>query len=88
MTNVKYAIVKHDDGWAYRVDDVYSETFATYDEAIDAAKTAAAEQRQKGSAELIEFQDEAGVWHEELSSGDDRPQTEIEDDASQETAKR
>ena len=29
----------------------------------------------------IEYEDESGKWHRELSRGDDRPETDVEDDA-------
>lgn len=79
MSTVKYEIVEHDYGWAYRVGDVYSETFATRREAVAAAETAAAEQEQRGPDERIEYQDSEGVWHEEMAPGDDRPETDVED---------
>ena len=41
MTEVVYKIVEHDGGWAYKVGDVLSETFASHDEALQAARSAA-----------------------------------------------
>ena len=38
MTKVVYQVVQHDGGWAYRQGDVYSETFATHSDALQAAK--------------------------------------------------
>ena len=48
MTKVTYEIVEHDGGWAYRFDGTYSETFRTHDDALAAAKIAAAEQQVAG----------------------------------------
>lgn len=44
MTTITYRIVEHDGGWAYRLGDVFSETFGTHDQALAAARRAAAEQ--------------------------------------------
>ena len=45
MSLVKYEIVEHDGGWAYRVGGTYSETFPSHDAARKAAERAAGEQR-------------------------------------------
>ncbi len=78
MTRITYEIVEHDGGWAYKVGDVFSETFPTHDQAREAAEIAAAEQTSAGPDETIEYEDENGVWHEENASGRDRPETEVE----------
>ncbi len=79
MTHITYKIVRHDDGWAYTVDGVFSETFATHDEALVAARSAAAEQRIPGQTEAIEWEDDKGRWHSETARGTDRPETDVED---------
>lgn len=79
MSEVVYRIVEHDGGYAYKVGDVFSETFSSRAEALDAARRAAAEQRLPGSTEPIRFQDERGHWHDETSEGSDRPDAHIED---------
>lgn len=79
MTNVTYEIVEHDGGWAYKVNGVFSEPFATHDAALAAAKRAAAEQIVPGHSEEIEYEDEKGKWHTETASGSDRPTTTIKD---------
>ena len=79
MTEVHYRIVEHDGGWAYVSQGVYSETFPTHDIALRAARRAAAEQRLSGPDEIIEYEDEAGHWHVERASGDDRPVTDVQD---------
>ena len=73
-----YHIVKHDDGWAYKLGDVFSETFRSHDAALAAARLAAAEQRAPGETTGISWEDDQGRWHEEVSKGDDRPETEVE----------
>ncbi len=78
MVNVHYRIVEHDGGWAYKVGDVFSERYATHGEAREAAERAAAEQRIPGETAGIAFQDENGRWHEEVSRGSDRPDTDVE----------
>ncbi|MCL6706159.1 DUF2188 domain-containing protein [Pseudomonas sp. R2.Fl] len=80
MTRVTYHVVSHDEGYAYRVDDVYSEPFATHEEALEAARIAAAEHRLSGQDAEINFQDETGKWRREHADGADRPETEVEDD--------
>jgi hypothetical protein len=79
MTKVVYQIVEHDGGWAYKVGDVFSETFATHAAALAAAKLAAAEQRTPGETEVIQYEDENGNWREETARSDDRPETDIVD---------
>lgn len=79
MAHVTYEIVRHDGGWAYKVDGVFSEPFPTHEDALDAARLAAAEQRTPGRAETIEYEDEKGKWHTEMASGSDRPDTEVKD---------
>ncbi len=69
MANVHYRIVEHEGGWAYKAGDGFSERYATHEEARDAAERAAAEQKLPGATEDIEYQDEAGEWHEEVSRG-------------------
>jgi Uncharacterized protein conserved in bacteria (DUF2188) len=77
MTHITYEIVEHDGGWAYRVDGVVSETFASHDAARRAAEHAAAEQRVPGNTTGISYEDEEGRWHDELSDSHDRPITEV-----------
>ena len=72
-----YTIVEHDGGWAYKVGDVFSETFASHDDARDAAESAARRQRAPGEDEQIEYQDDKGRWREERADGSDRPVTDV-----------
>ncbi len=80
MSHVTYEVVEHDGGYAYKVGDVFSETFATHSQAHDAAASAASRQQLEGESEAILYQDSKGEWHEELASGGDRPETEVEDE--------
>jgi hypothetical protein len=77
MTKVTYEIVEHDGGWAYRMDGVFSETFPSHDHARKAAERVAREQVVPGEATGIEYEDKDSRWHEEQSSGKDRPETEV-----------
>jgi hypothetical protein len=78
MSSVHYEIVEHDGGWAYRAGGTYSETFPTHDAARAAAERAAGEQRAPEDSERgISFEDEAGVWKDELAEGHDRPATDV-----------
>jgi hypothetical protein len=81
MVHVTYKIVRHEDGWAYTVDGVFSESFPTHAEALGAARRAAAEQRTPGNNESIEYEDAQGKWHTEFAPGSDRPDTDVEDSA-------
>jgi hypothetical protein len=78
MTKVLYEIVEHDGGWAYRVGDVFSETFASHDEARKAADAAAKKQSLAGKTTGISFEDRNGHWHQEVAEGTDRPETEVQ----------
>ena len=79
MANITYKIVEHDGGWAYKVGDVFSETFRTHDEALIAARRAAEEQEQPGDTTDISWEDERGRWHDETAQGSDRPHTDVQD---------
>lgn len=79
MTTVTYSIVQHDGGWAYKLGDVFSETFPTKDDAEAAVKRVAAEQRSPGETEGISWEDEKGIWHDEVSEGGDRPDTRVDE---------
>jgi hypothetical protein len=78
MARVVYEIVEHDGGWAYKLGDVFSETFANREEAVEAARIVAEEHEQAGPAEDIEYQDADGKWHEEHADGDDRPEVDVQ----------
>ncbi len=77
MSTVHYSIVEHDGGWAYKLGDVFSETFTDHDAAMAAARRAAAEQSVAGETEAIEYQGADGVWRVELAKGDDRPRVDV-----------
>jgi hypothetical protein len=79
MAEAKYQIVEHDGGWAYKLGDVFSETFPTHDAALRAAERAAAEQRVPGPSETIQYQEADGKWRTERAEGSDRPQTDVVD---------
>jgi len=78
MTKITYHIVEHDGGWAYKVDGVFSESFPSHDLARKAAERAAREQHVPGETRAISWADANGSWHEELSAGTDRPETDVE----------
>lgn len=79
MVKVKYEVVEHDGGWAYKVDDVVSETFPSHEAARKAASDAAARQTVAGQTSGIVYEDRDGRWHEEVADGRDRPSTEVVD---------
>jgi hypothetical protein len=78
MTKVVYQIVEHDGGWAYKVDGVFSESFPSHDLARKAAERAAREQHVPGETRAISWEDANGRWHEEVASGADRPDTDVQ----------
>ncbi|MBX3532216.1 MAG: DUF2188 domain-containing protein [Rhizobiaceae bacterium] len=78
MAVVKYVVVPHDGGYAYRVGDTFSETFPTHDEAEAAARIAAGEQKVSGETVDISWEDDKGRWHGETALGQDRPDTEVD----------
>jgi hypothetical protein len=77
MSKIVYEIVEHDGGWAYKADGVFSEPFPSHDAARSAAERAASEQVVAGSTTGISYEDKDGRWHDELSRGDDRPETDV-----------
>jgi hypothetical protein len=77
MTKFTYEIVEHDGGWAYKADGVFSEPFASHDQARRAAERAAREQGVPGEATGISYEDKDGRWHDEVSAGNDRPGTSV-----------
>ncbi|MBB3998460.1 DUF2188 domain-containing protein [Aureimonas pseudogalii] len=79
MTEIHYQIVQHDGGWAYKVGDVFSETFRSHDDALAAAKDASSRQELAGETQGIVYQDRSGEWHEEIAKGDDRPHADVVD---------
>ena len=76
---IHYEVVEHDGGWAYKVGDVFSETFRTHEDASAAAKDASSRQELAGETEGILYQDEKGEWHEEVAEGGDRPHADVID---------
>lgn len=82
MVMVKYEIVQHNGGWAYKVGTALSETFRSHDAALKAANKAAARQKRPGVTDGIVYQDDKGEWHAEVAQGSDRPHTWIVDKPS------
>jgi Uncharacterized protein conserved in bacteria (DUF2188) len=77
MTKITYEIVEHDGGWAYRAEGVFSETFPSHGMARKAAEQAAKEQLLPGETAHISYEDKDGRWHDEVSAGKDRPETDV-----------
>ena len=67
MSTETYRIVEHDGGWAYRVGDVFSETYPSHAAAHAAAVRAAAEQQVGGKTTGIVYEDSSGKWREEVA---------------------
>lgn len=81
MTKITYEIVEHDEGWAYKLDDVFSDTYETREQAEAAAEDAAERQQRAGADETIQYQDADGTWQVENASGSDRPDVDVDHDA-------
>lgn len=79
MPTVVYHLVPHDGGWAYKVDDSFSEPFPTRDAAHAAAERAAREQHEPGDTVHIVYEDTEGRWHAGTEKGTDRPETRVDD---------
>jgi hypothetical protein len=77
MAKLHYRVVAHDGGWAYTLNGVFSEPFASKKAAQVAATRIAAEQHVPGETTLIEYEDADGHWHVELSEGSDRPEADV-----------
>jgi len=77
--HVHYQVVKHETGWAYKLGDVFSETFTTHESALLAARDAAQRQSLTGTTQVISYEDKDGIWHEELAGGTDRPEVDVID---------
>ncbi|PKA39514.1 hypothetical protein CWR43_32600 [Rhizobium sullae] len=77
--HITYHIGKHDGGWGYKLDDVWSESFPTHDAALAAAKRAARRQQIEGRDAEILYQTEDGTWHQEHVRAGDRPEADVLD---------
>lgn len=76
---ITYHVVDHDEGWAYRLGDVYSEPFATREAALEAARSAAARHElPAGEDRFISYQTADGTWHNEVAGGSDRPEAGVD----------
>jgi hypothetical protein len=76
---ITYHVDRHDEGWAYRLGDVWSESFPTHDEAFEAARQAAARQQVEGKDTMINYQTADGSWKSEYAAAGDRPEAGVED---------
>lgn len=81
MTKITYHVAEHDGGFAYRLGDVWSESFPDHNTALAAARSAAERQHLEGRDAEISFQLADGRWQTEHASGGDRPDTDVIDDA-------
>ena len=81
MTDITYHVVEHDGGWTYKLGDVFADTYRSHDEALAAAKAAAAKHEMPSDTEVIAWEDDKYRWHEETADGSDRPHAAVEDDA-------
>ncbi len=78
--HLTYHVAPHDDGWAYRLEDVWSEPFPTFEEAQAAAQEAAERQHQGGRSAEIVYQTADGSWRRESVKPSDQPDVSVTDD--------
>jgi hypothetical protein len=62
MVDITYEIVPHDKGWAYKLGDTLSETYATPDQAARQAKSAAARQKIGNGDARLAYPAPNGGW--------------------------
>lgn len=86
MTKITYHVAEHDGGFAYRLGEVWSESFADHDAALAAARSAAERQHLEGRDAEISYQLKDGRWQTEHASGGDRSETDVVDDAAEKSA--
>jgi hypothetical protein len=79
MKKLYYRVVQHDGGWAYKLDDVFSEPFPTHKAAVNAAHRVAREQHVPGETVTIEYQNQSGEWITEVAQSTDRPDADVID---------
>lgn len=79
---VTYHVGEHDGGYAYRLGDVWSETFPDHDSALRAANDAARRQQIGGEEVDISYQLADGQWQSQHVRGGDRPETGVVDDTT------
>ena len=74
MDRIQYEVVRHERGWAYRLERTYSQTFPTQSEAVAAAKAAAIKMHDDGDETTVRVQDGPLAWRTELKiEGNSRP---------------
>jgi hypothetical protein len=61
-SRARYKIVEHDGGWAYKLGDVFFETFASHDDARAAAEQVAEGKQVGGEPVDFAYQDASGEW--------------------------
>ena len=67
MGQFNYQVLRHRDGWAYRLEDTYSRIFPTRWEAIAAAKAGAIRMHERGDETLVRVHDGGSNWRLELA---------------------
>lgn len=77
---ISYHVEPHDEGWAYRCGNVWSEPYPTHEAALAAAKIAAARQQVGGSDEHIVYETSDYKWRSEDVKGGDRPEVDVQDE--------
>ncbi|KRB55056.1 hypothetical protein ASE04_04850 [Rhizobium sp. Root708] len=77
--HVTYHVDKHDGGWAYHVDQVWSETFSDHGSALKAARAAASRQGTSDASVLVTYENTSGQWVTELAGNGERVDANVVD---------
>ena len=77
--HVTYHVDEHDGGWAYRVDQVWSETFPDHASALKAARAAASRQGTSDASVLVTYENTSGQWVTELAGNGERVDADVVD---------
>lgn len=67
MVKITYEVVKHDGGWAYRVDGAYSSPFPSHSDALQAATIAATAQQRRDQSDALAMDVEQGNMQDRLN---------------------
>ena len=67
MGRFVYQVVRHEKGWAYRLEHTYSQVFPTQSDAIAAAKATAREMHESDDETIVRVEDRPLRWRTELT---------------------
>ncbi len=77
--HVTYHVGEHDGGWAYHIEEVWSDRFPDHRTALEAARVAASRQGTSEEDVLVSYQNAEGNWTTELAGNGERVDAEVMD---------